>query len=351
VLSVVNCGWVFTTTNEVAGNRIIAYETHQGRLDKWTSFPTGGAGTGASLSSQFALKSNGKFLFTVNAGTNSITAFRIKGKNLLKAADTPILTWTSTVSSQGVLPVSIAANQNFVFVLNAGNSSVAANIAGFWVSTTGILTPISGSVAPLSVAQPGPAEIAFTPSGNALIVTEKATSKIDTYLVNSAGAVTSGPNVFNSSGNTPYGFDINSRGIIAVTEAVTGAVSTYTVNESTGTLTAVSWSVSDGEGAACWLSFTKDGNYAFASNAATNSISSYGVSTSGVLWLARRLATSTNLSPIDNAFNGDGDEFYVLDAKSLTIESYFYDKLTPGALRYVSTTGGTVQGGVGLVAW
>jgi len=54
--------------------------------------------------------------------------------------------------------------------------------------------------------------------------TEKATSKIDTYLVSPQGAVTSGQNVFNSVGNTPYGFDINSCGIIAVTEAVTGAV-------------------------------------------------------------------------------------------------------------------------------
>jgi len=250
-----------------------------------------------------------------------------------------------------VNPVSIAANQNWVYVLNAGNATVAANIAGFSVSPSGILTPVAGSIAALSAPQPAPAEIAFTPSGKVLIVTEKATSKIDTFIVNNQGAVTSGPNVFNSVGNTPYGFDINSRGIIAVTEAVTGAVSTYTVDETTGTLTVVSSSVSDGEGAACWLSFSKDGNYAFASNAATNSISSYGVSTNGLSWLARRLAASTNLSPIDNAFNGDGDEFYVLDAKSLTIESYSYDKLTPGALKYVSTTGGLINGGVGLVAW
>jgi len=270
---------------------------------------------------------------------------------LKESADTSILTWTSTAWSHGVNPVSIAANQNWVYVLNAGNATVAANIAGFSVSPSGILTPVAGSIAALSAPQPAPAEIAFTPSGKVLIVTEKATSKIDTFIVNNQGAVTSGPNVFTSVGNTPYGFDINSRGIIAVTEAVTGAVSTYTVDETTGTLTVVSSSVSDGEGAACWLSFSKDGNYAFASNAATNSISSYGVSTNGWAWLARRLAASTNLSPVDNAFNGDGDEFYVLDAKSLTIESYSYDKLTPGALKYVSTTGGLINGGVGLVAW
>ena len=81
------------------------------------------------------------------------------------------------------MPISLTVHGRLVYVLNAGG---AGNIAGFRVGRHG-LTPIAGSVRPLGAGSAGPAEVAFTPDGSALVVTEKASSTIDTYPVDASG--------------------------------------------------------------------------------------------------------------------------------------------------------------------
>src|SRR2546427_10496898 len=76
-------GAVYTLMNQVAangGNAVAIFQRSAGgTLTAAGTVPTGGTGTGSSLGSQgaLALSDDGRWLFTVNAGSNDISAFRV----------------------------------------------------------------------------------------------------------------------------------------------------------------------------------------------------------------------------------------------------------------------------------
>src|SRR3989442_14110665 len=107
------------------------------------------------------------------------------------------------------MPISVTVHGNVVYVLNTGGAETNGNIAGYHLND-GQLSAIPGSVQPLSGVT-APAQISFNPTGTDLVVTEKSTSKIDTFLVNDQG-LASAPNVQASSGGTPLGVDFTPNG-------------------------------------------------------------------------------------------------------------------------------------------
>ncbi|MCG8315242.1 MAG: beta-propeller fold lactonase family protein, partial [Pseudomonadales bacterium] len=182
-------------TNAVEGNEILIFKhkKHQG-LIQVKRVSANGVGTGSGLGNQGGLVVSEKFplLFVVNAGSDTISMFKI-GNNDLHLLD--------TISSQGVRPVSIAVNKNRVYVLNAGSDS----IAGFKVNYHGKLVPIAESVRTLSGTGTAAAQISFSPRGDFLIVTEKATNTIVTFVLDEDN-LPGEANVNASAGVTPFGF-------------------------------------------------------------------------------------------------------------------------------------------------
>src|SRR3989441_7544396 len=113
------------------------------------------------------------------------------------------------------MPISVTVHGNVVYVLNTGGAETNGNIAGYHIND-GQLSAIPGSVQPLSGVT-APAQISFNPTGTVLVVTEKSTSKIDTFLVNDQG-LASAPNVQASSGGTPFGVEFTPSGALIVNE-------------------------------------------------------------------------------------------------------------------------------------
>ena len=72
-------GAVYTETNATAGNSLLMfYRRPDGSLQAGGSFATGGTGTGAGLGSGHSViaSSNGRTVLAVNAGSNTVSAFR-----------------------------------------------------------------------------------------------------------------------------------------------------------------------------------------------------------------------------------------------------------------------------------
>src|SRR6202008_4848572 len=100
-----------------------------------------------------------------------------------------------------------------VYVLNNGTP----NISGFHLAD-GKLTALPGSTRPLSSADADPAQVSFTTDGTVLIVTERGTDTISSYLIDER-AYAQGPATVKTSGQTPYGFGLTADGSLIVSEA------------------------------------------------------------------------------------------------------------------------------------
>jgi 6-phosphogluconolactonase len=313
-------GLVFTSTNEAGGNAVLVFtRAADGALTAAGSFATGGAGTGSALDSQGALafgRDDGRRLFVVNAGGNSISEF---------AADGGGLTLLETVPSGGVDPVSLAVSDDLLYVLNEGGSGSPGNISGFRLDRG--LTPIPGSSRPLSAAAVSAPQISFDPSGNVLVVTEEATNLIDTYTIGRDGRA-NGPVSHASAGQTPFGFAFDTRGDLVVSDAFggapnAGALSAYEVSRD-GSLSTISGPVADNQTAPCWVVITDDGRFAYTSNTGSGTISSYAIGHHGNIALLASTAGSTGSgsAPIDIALSRNSRFLYALTSGTHAIDGF-----------------------------
>ncbi len=310
-------GVVYVQTNAASGNEVQVFTRDAaGGLSAAGSFATGGNGSGAGLGSQgaLALSPDGRFLFTVDAGSNDIASFAVRPHGLSLVGRT---------SSGGLVPLSLATHDHLLYVLNAGDPG---SISGFRIGNDGSLSPIDDSTRFLSNdgagTAPGPAEVQFDPAGSTLVVTEKATNLIDTYRLGRDGRPGS-RQTFASSGTTPYGFAFDPHGTLVVSEAGTGSASSYAVSDS-GALTVISGSVPDGQAAPCWLVIGGSRGYAYTTNAGSGTISSFTIGHDGSLSLLNATAGATGMGshPLDMAFSGNGRFLYNLDAATGSIHAF-----------------------------
>jgi 6-phosphogluconolactonase len=310
---------VYTMDNGASGNNVLYYSrAADGSLTFVSSFSTNGMGTGTALASQgaLALTNYGRFLLVVNAGSNDISVFKVQSGGGL--------TYLSKTNSEGTMPISLTVYNNLVYVLNAGGTP---NIAGFWLSYSGTLTFITGSNQPLSgLASPSPEQIGFNTDGNVLVVTEKGTNMIDTYLIDSNG-VASAPATLPSVGMGPYGFAFTGDNLI-VTEAAgsagtasltggSGTVSSYVLSD-WGTLRTISGAMPCFGNAPCWIAINSAGTFAYTSDAHGGTISTFAISGAGSLTLVSSIETTTKVPCLDLAFSNHSQFLYALNGGYIT---------------------------------
>ncbi len=336
-----NAGTVYTIDNASPTNHVLYFSrSWDGSLSFGGSVSTGDSGTGATLHPQGAvvLTADGNFLLAVNAGSNSISVFRVLRNG------TPVL--CSTTSSHGDVPISLTVHGNLVYVLNAETP----NIAGFRLSRYGTLNLIASSIQPLSgQPNPNPEQIGFSPLGNLLVVTELGTNLIDTYKVNWYGAA-SGPKIHASAGMAPYGFAFANLNTLVVSEA-SNSLSSYAVSFR-GDLRTISSAVYTGEdgNTPCWVAINDWGwgRHAYVGNGGSGTISSYSISFFGRLDLLDSAAATANPPTLDLAFSKWSNFLYVLAGGYITGYQVFGD----GSLLQVTSidTGVMTGTGTGLAA-
>lgn len=266
-------GAVYVETNQVAGNAVLEYRrAADGSLSAPRAYPTGGTGTGTGLGSQGAvvLDRGAEHLYAVDAGSNTVTSFRVTPRGLRKVDSVP---------SGGTTPISVTVRGDRLYALNAGGSG---SIAGFSVHR-GALRPLAGSVRPLSgrCHRPGPGRVH----------PRRLAARGDREGHQLPRFVRAGP---------AWGADlargravrrrhavrlrVRPRRAPRVSEAGASTVSTYAVRP--GALRAISASVATTEAAACWVVTTDDGRYVYTGNGGgSNSITGFRESPRGALAL------------------------------------------------------------------
>lgn len=301
-------GAVYTMTNDPMGNGIVVFSRQgNGYLTYEDTVSTGGIGSGGGLDAlgsqgSLVLSKNKRWLLAVNAGSNEISVFKVLPNRL---------TLVDKQSSSGLVPVSLTLFHNLVYVLNNGTP----NLAGFTLSHSGKLIPLSDSVRSLN----GTAfsQVGFDNKGQRLVVTDRGNQKILVFSVGKDGSLSALPAVSASEGAAPFGFLFDRHNHLLVSEAGAGAVSSYNLLPD-DTLRIISGSVANRQMATCWIASTQRG-FGFTANTGSNTLSAYQLfPQTGILKLRQQVAGRGTL-PLDLDTAADGRFLYVLNAGSGTV--------------------------------
>ena len=343
-------GAVYTMTNDPAGNQVLQYDRMaDGSLAYRAHYETGGHGTGSGLGNQggVVLSDDGRWLLVVNAGSNDISVFRVRGRELVL---------TDTESSGGVLPISVTIDRDVVYVVNAGGGvGDTDSISALFLDNHGELTLAAGSTRPLSAASTAPAQIQVSPNGRFVVVTEKGTNTLSVFPLDAYGFP--GAGIFNAAaGQTPFAMDFGTRQQLFVSEvaggaADSGAVSSYRLADD-GTLETIAGSVPNFETAPCWLVVTNGGRYVFTTNTPDDSLSAYTIANDGQISLVdsdgRTGEPGAGTRPLDMDLSDDGRHLYTLNIGNGTISTF---RVGPdGSLTETATASGVPAGVNGLAA-
>jgi 6-phosphogluconolactonase (cycloisomerase 2 family) len=332
-------GAVFVSSDNLAGNTIVAYHrSADGTLTRAGVYPTGGLGgqlVGSAVdhtASQGALAYDqaGHLLYAVNAGSNTITAFSVRGDRLTRL---------QIISSGGRFPVSITVHGRQLYVLNArsgGSVQGYRRIDGRLVRIRSWHRDLGFNPNPVPEFTHTPGQIAFTPDGSKLIVTTKGDGQsIEVFPVSEHGP-SDRPVSTPDPGNVPFAIAFDEDHNLVIAEAGSSAVATFTVHRN-ATLSLITRAAT-GQAATCWVVATGDRLY--ASNAGSASVSGYTRHDGNLTALGN---TSTDPGTVDAAASSDGRFLYVQAGANGIVDEFSI--AGNGALTRIGSS--TVPGGAG----
>lgn len=278
---------VYTAGNEASGNEIIAFDVNnRGRVTEIGRFDTQGTGSGAALGNQgaLALDAGDRYMFAVNSGDGTITSLRLQESGL---------EFVNRIDSGGFRPLSVTVFGTAVYVLNEGSqdeNDIDAirfdNISGFRFVNGGALQAIPNSTRIIDNTQPtAPAQIGFNPSGSVLLITEKATNTITTYVVQADGTPAATPLKRPSAIPTPFGFSFGDRDFVFIAEANQGGQGetvSYRVNRETGLVSSAVGRLEHGN-ATCWTILSSDQTVGYSTNTADGTVSIFKANFDGTM--------------------------------------------------------------------
>src|SRR5918995_1559955 len=242
-------GAVYVQTN-AAPNEVIAFRrADDGSLDRIGRVETGGDADGTPhLQSQgsVTLTGDGQYLLVTNAASDDVSVFSVAADGSIELRERV---------HTGATPRSVDERDGLVVVLNTGEPGLAS----FRLDAEGI-ERVEGGDQALDPSDADPAQVAFSPDGSMVLITERATDSIVTYEVTADGTT------------------------LIVTEAFgaekgAAAASSYAIED--GSLVARTSSVGNGRSEICWAVITPDDRFAFMTNFADGAVSRYAIDADG----------------------------------------------------------------------
>jgi len=378
----VNYDAVYTASNDPSGNSVIVFtRAANGTLTQRKVVATGGKGIASTApfgfpivdsSGSINLTPDGKLLFVVNAGDNSVSSF-------LVTASGPKL--VSHVPSHGKLPISLTSSGDLLYVVN----ETSQNIFGWKFSSTGKLTPLAGSNRKLTAVTPKgkkdqvgvTAGIGFANNGGVVVGTQRGLRRtygeIDTFVISKSGAAGPSQAVATPGIPNPFGFSasgkqifVSNAGFVATPSGAmpnpmdptqfNGTAATYNVSSS-GKLKLVKNTSTNGR-AACWLVVTKNGRWALAANTLSDSVPNTFTGKGGVSVMSIGHGGKMTLHgqgdlggpgfPSDEALSSNDRYLYAVDPFIMGGPSHIdvFKLGSNGSITHIQTTPSTLPNGV-----
>ena len=244
-------------------------------------FAVGGAGLGEGLGSQGSIQlgDHGRYLLAVDAGSNQISVLQTNRDGSLTQVP------GSPVSSGGVEPVSIAVHDHLIYVANDGDATHSADYTGFFLTSFGQLVPLPNSTVDAPRAAHDLGDVLFNGNGTKLVGTQVASSLIDSFRVDRLGYLQTAPgSPYAGQGLGSFGSEFRPTNpnqlFVSNPHNVgndVGTVSAYDVAHN-GELSSIGASpFADLQNAPCWVAITPDGQFLFAINTGSGTVSRFSI--------------------------------------------------------------------------
>jgi 6-phosphogluconolactonase (cycloisomerase 2 family) len=288
--------YIYFQSNEASGNRVFGYMRSGDSLIELqgSPFATGDIGFANPMQAlgpsdgdyQMRITDDGKFLLSVNEGSNTISVMNISAEGAL----TPVA--GSPFSSSGLNPVSIDIRNEFVYVANKSidtTSGVAPNYSVFTLNASGVLSPVSGSTIETSVGS-SPANAYLSNDGKFLFGTDflgfmlnPAVGTLRSFAINgSTGSISTigSPQMIPDMGGALGLWQHPSSNHLYVGFPVAGKVGIYDIDPNSGALSFTN-SVPSGP-LACWIKTNSSGSRMYVLNSGENSVSIFNTTSPGM---------------------------------------------------------------------
>ncbi len=222
----------------------------------------------------------------------------------------------------------------FAYVAN----DVSSNVSAYTInSTTGALSPVAGS--PFA-AGTGPVSVAVDPSGKFAYVANESSANVSAYTINSTtGALSPVTGSPFAAGSFPFSVAVDPTGKFAyvanacgVTCTVSGNVSAYTIDSTTGALSPVPGSPFAAGSTPIAVAVDPSGKFAYVANANSTNVSAYTINnTTGALSPVPGSPFAAGAAPRSVAVDPSGKFVYVAVNGPSNVSAYTIDSTT-GAL-------------------
>ena len=297
----------------------------------------------------------GRFAYVANLSSNNISAYKIDtgpttpGALIAIDANDAISGYQAAIAT-GPTPASVTVHPSgkFAYVVNQANNTAGNSISAYSINTTtGALSAIdangavSGTQASIATGTT-PYAVTVDPTGKFAYVANGTDSNVSVYTINqTSGALTAGTAV--SAGTVPISIAIDPTGQYAfVANNGSNTVSAYTITAGTGALVAVGGSPFTVNGLGSPTSprsvaVAPTGKFVYVANAGNNSVSKFTI-TAGAL--SGESAVATGVLPFSVNVDPSGQFVYVANFTSNNVSTYTIG--IGGALTVVGT--GTATG-------
>ncbi len=257
------------------------YGAYRFFIVSWLTLTLAACGGGASSSGGGTTTPPPPQEFLFGAGDNTVYAYTLN-------TETGVPNQTSLIAgNQGGFGIAANPAVTFLYTDDLTNGGIDA----FAVSSTGVLTTVSGSPFPMPSdwSVPQVDNLAIDPAGKFLYTTDPASNVVVGFTIGATGALAPLPGSPFPAGASPQQVAITPSGEFLYASDGNdpeGGISAYTIDSSTGNLTALAGSpfATASSGQPDGLSIDPSGNFLYAALTFNNSIAAFTInSNTGVL--------------------------------------------------------------------
>lgn len=234
-------------------------------------------GAGTSSVNDLAASPDGKFVYASNKSTNNVSWYSV---DPLTSPTEGTLAFSSSVAALGNGTSALKVHPNGTLCFIANSTSVTNNIGVCAIDAVGAMTVRNDL---FFTARTNPTNLIFSPDGRFLYVVNRGTADVSSFSVNSTTGALTAVILSTPTGTNPEDLVISPNGRFLYTLS-TGSNSIYMHSVTGGTLTALTIpTIATGVNPKK-IVISPNGKYIFVTNNGDNTISAYSANvTTGVL--------------------------------------------------------------------